>query len=443
MNGQVVPMKKLEEYNTVVDKCRQVYMRFFYGDEMTEFEKDIETRYLITKQEKYLKYLATNKSQYKCGWTYTQQRRMELMRNYHSRDLKFYDDYRPIYEPLNLEQKLENIYITQKINDDPWKRRIIFHLFEKGYYERSRKRATFVSQNLISRAIFYASSIEFTRVMDVPPDFHIEHSIVNLHIWLLIDRLKKFENTESKFMAKQMEHEFKRITLEKASQIHLRKKNDFINDVNHYMLNNRIAYDRHFNKNPKTSLRPYYKLDALIWSTIFFEKVERYSDIVYMMSEYFMKHYEYLETITFEDFLTNNIQWDVYRIPVTYKDQLQAVNPPLNTDELAAEVNSDKKVKKHYYSYDDPEYELPINAEVNNVVKRRFEDIHYKMFQVLRKYNSLDSYDFYHERDEKEKNANKISQKYAIWNNPSSTFDKFTPAEDIKKKVRARKSQNN
>jgi len=66
-------------------------------------------------------------------------------------------------------------------------------------------------------------------------------------------------------MAKQMEYEFKKVTLDKANQIHLRKKNDFINDVNHYMLNNRIAYDRHFNKNPQTSLRPYYKLDALVW----------------------------------------------------------------------------------------------------------------------------------------------------------------------------------
>jgi len=161
-----------------------------------------------------------------------------------------------------------------------------------------------------------------------------------------------------------------------------------------------------------------------------------------MMSEYLMKHYQYLENISFEDLMINNIQWDVYRIPVTYKDALQAVNPPLNAEELAAEISSDKKVKKHYYSYDDPEYELPINAEVNNVVKRRFEDIHYKMFSALRKYNSLDSYDFYNERDEKEKAATKLSQKYAIWNNPSSTFDKFTPAEDIKKKVRARKAEN-
>lgn len=58
-NRQVVPMKKLAEYNELVNKCKKIYMRFFYGDDLTELEKDIETRYLVNKQGKYLKYLAT------------------------------------------------------------------------------------------------------------------------------------------------------------------------------------------------------------------------------------------------------------------------------------------------------------------------------------------------------------------------------------------------
>lgn len=50
-------MKKLEEYKGIVNDCKKIYMRFFYGDELTELEKDIETRYLVTKQSKYFKYL--------------------------------------------------------------------------------------------------------------------------------------------------------------------------------------------------------------------------------------------------------------------------------------------------------------------------------------------------------------------------------------------------
>lgn len=52
------------------------------------------------------------------------------------------------------------------------------------------------------------------------------------------------------------------------------------------MVNNRMAFDRHFNNLYIED--PYQKIDALVWSSIFFEKVERYSDEVYLMSEYFI-----------------------------------------------------------------------------------------------------------------------------------------------------------
>jgi len=54
--------------------------------------------------------------------------------------------------------------------------------------------------------------------------------------------------------------------------------------------------------------------------------------------------------------MNSEIEWDVYRIPVLFKKILQETNVPLSEEELDAEISSDKKIKKHYYSYDDPEY---------------------------------------------------------------------------------------
>ena len=48
----------------------------------------------------------------------------------------------------------------------------------------------------------------------------------------------------------------------------------------------RSAFDFHFFVQPKSVENPYYKLDALVWSEIFQEKVPRYSDKVYKMAEY-------------------------------------------------------------------------------------------------------------------------------------------------------------
>ena len=55
-----------------------------------------------------------------------------------------------------------------------------------------------------------------------------------------------------------------------------------------------------------------------------------------MMSEYLIKHYQYLENVPFEDFMCSDIHWDVYRIPVNYRDTLESVNVPLTEEELTS-----------------------------------------------------------------------------------------------------------
>lgn len=83
---------------------------------------------------------------------------------------------------------------------------------------------------------------------------------------------------------------------------------------------NRTAFQNHIYANPfglNPSKNPntiYYQLDALIWSTVFFEKVPRYSDEVYMMAEYFKQQRDYLKTCTVKDFEDALIEFDAYRV---------------------------------------------------------------------------------------------------------------------------------
>jgi hypothetical protein len=63
---------------------------------------------------------------------------------------------------------------------------------------------------LFTRTLLYTHSNQFLRSMHIPPDFHIEHSIVNMHVWLIINRLKRIsiasphnlDTSESRYMAK-------------------------------------------------------------------------------------------------------------------------------------------------------------------------------------------------------------------------------------------------
>ena len=69
-----------------------------------------------------------------------------------------------------------------------------------------------------------------------------------MHLWLIMNRLRKINTSLSNFIAKNLELIFKVYTEQKVFKIHLKKKNEFIKDVNLFMQNNRKAYDSHFNK---------------------------------------------------------------------------------------------------------------------------------------------------------------------------------------------------
>ena len=76
--------------------------------------------------------------------------------------------------------------------------------------------------------------------------------------------------------------------------MHIRKKNDFIKDAEQYMETSRRYLEYHFNKNPTTIANNYHKIDALVWSVVFFEKVPRYDNKVYLMAEYLKANYDYI-----------------------------------------------------------------------------------------------------------------------------------------------------
>jgi hypothetical protein len=79
--------------------------------------------------------------------------------------------------------------------------------------------------------------------------------------------------------------------------------------------------------------------------------VPRYADKVYKMSEYFIRLFKYIKTLSYEDLEGGNIDWNACRIPVNYKDRVIKYNIPLSEYEFKREMNSSFKVKKYHYNY--------------------------------------------------------------------------------------------
>ena len=52
-------MNKYKEYEEKVNKIKKIYLKFFNGDQLSDFEKEIEHKYLTHKKIKYLNWLST------------------------------------------------------------------------------------------------------------------------------------------------------------------------------------------------------------------------------------------------------------------------------------------------------------------------------------------------------------------------------------------------
>lgn len=104
-------------------------------------------------------------------------------------------------------------------------------------------------------------------------------------------------------------------------------------------------------------VQPEFKLDALVWTCIFHEKVPRYSDKVYKMSAYLLEHFKYMRTLSFSEIESCMIDWSTNRVPFNSRERFIRLhaNTPLSAEEYQEESESPYKTKKYHYNYRQPE----------------------------------------------------------------------------------------
>lgn len=82
-------------------------------------------------------------------------------------------------------------------------RRALTWFTDTKAFERGRKRSMIQATTLMSRFLMYIDSWEFVNSLDVENDFHINHSIANMHIWLIYQRLRDFSENKFAFQLKE------------------------------------------------------------------------------------------------------------------------------------------------------------------------------------------------------------------------------------------------
>jgi len=225
---------------------------------------------------------------------------------------------------------------------------------EEKTLDRGARRSKLVAYQLLKRFMLYMDSWEFVTELDLQEDFHIHNSVANMHVWLIYQRLRDFK--ENKF-ANQLSEEiittFNTFITNEMNTVDVLRRHKKLEDIENYLFAIRKNLDFHFFVNGASVFEPEFKMDALVWTCIFHEKVPRYSDRVYKMAAYLIEHFMYLKTLSFTDIEQGMIDWSANRVPFNCRERFTRIkaNTPLTPEEFEKEYDSPYVVKKYHYNY--------------------------------------------------------------------------------------------
>ncbi len=72
---------------------------------------------------------------------------------------------------------------------------------------------------------------------------------------------------------------------------------------------------------------------------------------MYIISEYLYQHVKVIKETSLSEIENGEIEWDIYRTDLSFKEKILALNPPLNSEEMEQEKLSERKIKKYHYFY--------------------------------------------------------------------------------------------
>ena len=418
--GNTVSLKNIQKQENLEKKIKKLYRLFFWAENESELDTYIEELYLEQKINK------LSASQRRHGlknviFSKNNLKKINLSMNCQNRNLEYFDDYLPIFDSSNPKRKSE---ILDKLSKNFSKELSFKHKLQKKFFDlfyKKKKENFFLRQNVkthLFRLEEYIKSIEFNHVLNIPPDFFIEFACINFHLWLILNRLNDFKHMkEAHFLKKEILTNFSNFIQMKVFTTNVKNMNSMFNNISTYLETSRKLLDHHFNYNESTFNDVFYKIDSLAWNSIFFKKVERYDERVFMMSSYMIENYFYIKNLEFENILNCEYSFNVFCIPVDYKKIILEKNPILSEQEFLDEENKTAEdIKKYEYDYEEEfdKMENRIKSEksvFNQRLKKLFSDVNY----IKTKFHTLENYDYFNDREDIIKEKNRKFEKYS-WN---------------------------
>jgi hypothetical protein len=223
-------------------------------------------------------------------------------------------------------------------------------------------------------------------------------------MWLICQRLQHFKRSKQAFeLIFEILNTYKKICKEEFENVDTLRKLSKFSTIEELYEDQKNMFNWHFYIYNPTVENLYFKIDSLVWSYIYREKIDRYDERVFKLSHYFIYHFEKFKEYTLEDFETLNFKFDLKAsIPYNYKDKILRYNEVLDNEYMFLEKFSNYQYKIYSYNYKtEPErneenliktfirYEYYRNKDENILLRsNRPED---KLFDIIKDNEYIDN----------------------------------------------------
>ena len=92
------PLEEVERQEEIGKELLHLYRRFHFGDDLVGVEVSLEYQYLTQKIEKTEMHMQSPHPSTLCKLTNQNFRRFRGLKNYHERNLEYFDDFHPVLE---------------------------------------------------------------------------------------------------------------------------------------------------------------------------------------------------------------------------------------------------------------------------------------------------------------------------------------------------------
>jgi len=257
INGRVPFIEDMAEFSKNKELVDSLIYKFYNGDKLSAFEREIERAYVYIKQENFAENVQKfnideNIKLKEIHVTYSEINKQAGHINFRMPHPDYFFRSAPLFEAINVNlmfntlfeiryNSLSNNFVDNYLNPKSIYKKLKLKYEYRNSLLQSKHRIEFVADYIFRQVLQYIDSFEFHNEFDLNLNFKMSYNIILIHFWIIIQRLKLINSKFANFLIDELINKligFTNKNVEKLKYFDTNTENEKITDYKSFIFKN-------------------------------------------------------------------------------------------------------------------------------------------------------------------------------------------------------------